>query len=66
MTEQDRTHLEWLYTGFAMMGFLTNGDYSVEEIPHRSKELAKAMMTEPEELGIMAIKPRKKYSRKGD
>jgi hypothetical protein len=66
MTEQDRAHLEWLYTGFAMMGYLINGEHPVEEIPHRSKELAKAMMTDTEELGIMAIKPRKKYSRKGD
>jgi len=66
MTEQDRMHLEWVYTGLAMMGFLINGDYSVEEIPYRSKELAKAMLTEPEEFGIMAIKPKKKYTRKGD
>lgn len=66
MTDQDKQHLEWLYTGFAMMGFVINGDYSIDEIPFRSKELAKAMLEPTEELGIMAIKPRKKYTRKGD
>jgi hypothetical protein len=66
MTEQDKQHLEWLYRGFALTGFLINGDYSMEEIPALTKDLAKAMMTEPEESGIMAIKPKKKYVRKGD
>ena len=66
MTEQDKQHLEWLYRGFAMTGFLINGNYSIEEIPVLSRELAKAMMAEPEESGIMAIKPKKKYVRKGD
>lgn len=62
MTEQDKEHLEAVYAGLAMVGFLINGDYSVEEIPHRSKALAKAMM-EDEEGGIVAIKP--KRNRKG-
>jgi hypothetical protein len=66
MTEQDKQHLEWLYRGLAMTGFVINGDYSIEEIPVLSRELAKAMMSEPEESGIMAIKPKKKYVRKGD
>jgi hypothetical protein len=65
MTEQDKQHLEWLYRGFAMMGFVM-ANYPVDEIPTLSKELAKAMMSEPEESGIMAIKPKKKYVRKGD
>lgn len=62
MTEQDKEHLEAVYAGFAMLGFLMNGDYSPEEIPSRSKAMAKAMMEE-EEAGIVAIKP--KRNRKG-
>lgn len=62
MTEQDKEHLEAIYAGFAMLGFLMNGDYSPEEIPSRSKAMAKAMM-EDEEAGIVAIKP--KRNRKG-
>lgn len=62
MTEQDKEHLEAVYAGFAMLGFLMNGDYSPEEIPSRSKAMAKAMM-EDEEAGIVAIKP--KRNRKG-
>jgi hypothetical protein len=62
MTEQDKEHLEAIYAGFAMLGFLMNGDYSPEEIPSRSKAMAKAMMEE-EEAGIVAIKPRR--NRKG-
>jgi hypothetical protein len=66
MTEQDKQHLEWLYRGLAMTGLLMNGDYSIEEIPTLSTDLARAMMSETEESGIMAIKPKKKYVRKGD
>jgi len=50
-----------------MVGFLMNGDYSIEEIPSRSKALAKAMMEEEddeEELGIAAVKPKRKYLRR--
>ena len=54
MNEQDNEYLEKLYAGFAMVGLLINGDYSIEEIPSRSKALAKAMMKE--ETGIVAVK----------
>ncbi len=64
MNEQDREHLEAIYAGFAMIGFLINGDYSLEEIPSKSKIIAKAMIEEEvEESGIVAIK-KKKYVRK--
>jgi hypothetical protein len=43
-----------------MIGFLMNGDYSLEEIPSRATALAKAMMQDPHEEGIVAIKPRKR------
>jgi hypothetical protein len=67
MNEQDNEYLEKLYAGFAMVGFLMNGDYTIEEIPSRSKALAKAMMEEEddeEELGIAAVKPKRKYLRR--
>ena len=60
MTEQDKEYLEALYAGFAMIGFIINGDYSVEEIPSRSKAIAKQMLQEPLEEGIVAIKRKTK------
>jgi hypothetical protein len=64
MTEEEKEYLERLYAGFAMIGFLMNGDYSPEEIPSRAKNMAKAMMEdETEEDGIVAIK-KKRYVRK--
>lgn len=54
MNEQDNEYLEKLYAGFAMVGLLMNGDYTIEEIPSRSKALAKAMMQK--ESGIVAVK----------
>ena len=56
MTDQDKEYLESLYAGFAMIGFLMNGNYSVEEIPSRSKSLAKAMMEPEVTVGLPAIK----------
>ena len=60
MDDNDKEYLEALYKGFAMIGFLINGDYSPEEIPSRATALAKAMMQDPHEEGIVAIKPRKR------
>lgn len=60
MSDQDKEHLEALYAGFAMIGFIINGDYSPEEIPSRSKALAKQMLQEPLEGGIVAIKRKTK------
>jgi len=54
VNEQDNEYLEKLYAGFAMVGLLINGDYSIEEIPSRSKALAKTMMKD--ETGIVAVK----------
>lgn len=64
MNEQDKEHLEAVYAGLAMVGFIMNGDYSPSEIPSLSKLMAKSMMQEPEEEGILAIKPKKKIIRK--
>ena len=60
MTEQDKDYLEALYAGFAMIGFLMNGDYSPEEIPSKSKAMAKAMMEPEVTVGLPAIKRRTK------
>lgn len=56
MTDQDKEHLEALYAGFAMVGYLMNGDYTAEEIPSLAKRMA-ASMVEPETtVGLPAIK----------
>jgi hypothetical protein len=60
MTDQEKEYLEALYAGFAMIGFIINGNYSPEEIPSRSKALAKQMIQEPLEGGIVAIKRKTK------
>jgi hypothetical protein len=56
MTDQDKDYLESLYAGFAMIGFLMNGDYLPEEIPSRAKAMAKAMMEPEVTVGLPAIK----------
>jgi len=58
MSEQDKEYLESLYVGFAMVGLLINGDHSFEEIPSLSKQLAKAMLVEEPDKGIVAVKRR--------
>jgi hypothetical protein len=60
MNEQDNEHLYKLYKGFAMIGFLINGDYTIEEIPSLSNKLAKALMQETPEVGIKAVKRTRK------
>ena len=60
MTEEDKDYLEALYAGFAMIGFLMNGDYSPEEIPSKSKAMAKAMKEPEATVGLPAIKRRTK------
>lgn len=58
MIEQDKEYLEALYAGFAMVGLVINGDYSFDEIPNRAKQLAKSMMVEEPDKGIVAVKRR--------
>lgn len=57
MNDED---LRDLFAFGAMIGYLMNGDYSPEEIPHLSNKLADAMIEakyaeEPEEVGIAAV-----------
>jgi hypothetical protein len=56
MTDQDKEHIEALYAGFAMIGFLMNGDYTVEEIPSLAKKMAASMMEPETTVGLPAIK----------
>ena len=64
MNEQDKESWEMVFQGLAMVGFLMNGDYSPEEIPTRSKALAKAMMEEDTDEGGIATIKKRKYVRK--
>jgi hypothetical protein len=56
MTDQDKEHLEALYAGFAMVGFIMNGDYTAEEIPSLAKRMAASMMEPETTVGLPAIK----------
>ena len=56
MTDQDKEHLEALYSGFAMVGFIMNGDYTAEEIPSLAKRMAASMMEPETTVGLPAIK----------
>lgn len=56
MNNQDKEHLEAVYAGLAMAGYLMNGDYHPTEIPTLAKAMAKLMMEEPEETGIASVK----------
>lgn len=58
MTDQDKEHLEALYAGFAMAGFIMNGDYTTEEIPSLAKRMAANMMEPETTVGLPAIKKR--------
>ena len=53
--------LEACFQMFAMAGWIMNGDYHEDEIPHKAVRMVKAMMEArkpQEESGIAAIKPR--------
>jgi hypothetical protein len=60
MNEND---LRDCFAMFAMAGWIMNGDYSKEEIPHLAYQTADAMLEArkpKEEVGITAVKRRKK------
>jgi hypothetical protein len=56
MTDQDKEHLEALYAGFAMVGYLMNGDYTADEIPSLAKRMAASMIEPETTVGLPAIK----------
>ena len=56
MNNQDKEHLEAVYAGLAMAGYIMNGNYQPNEIPTLAKVMAKLMMDDPEETGIASVK----------
>ena len=61
MNEED---LRDCFAMFAMMGWIMNGDYHEDEIPHKAYRTADAMLEartkrEPE-VGIVAVKSRRR------
>ena len=56
MNNQDKEHLEAVYAGLAMAGYIMNGNYQPNEIPTLAKVMAKLMMEDPEETGIASVK----------
>ena len=59
------TEIEVFYRGMAMLGMLQCGGWTHEEIPALAKELASRMMEDSEpEVGLAAVKPKRKYNRK--
>ena len=55
----DKEQLEAVYAGMAMMGFLIRGT-PLHNIPEESKAMAKRMMEGNTNIGLPAIKKRKK------
>jgi hypothetical protein len=60
MNNQDKEHLEAVYAGLAMAGYLMNGDYHPAEIPTLAKAMAKLMMEESDEgeAGLALVRKR--------
>lgn len=61
----DVTEIEVFYRGMALVGLLAGGYPNNEEIASVAKDLASRMMDDStEEVGLAAIKPKRKYNRK--
>lgn len=59
------SEVEIFYRGLALAGLLAGGLERVEDCPELAKDLAKRMLEDPpSNLGITAIKPKRKYNRK--
>lgn len=64
-TSETVTEIEVLYRAAALMGLLAGGLERVEDTPELAKSLASRMMEDSsDELGLAAIKPKRKYNRK--
>lgn len=60
MNEED---LVRCYAMFAMLGWIVNGEYHEDEIPHKAFRMAKKMLEvekSSDSSGIIAIKPRRR------
>lgn len=65
MTDQDKEHTRIFFAGLAMVGLISRG--SVWEFKE-AWDIADGMIEtkdKGEELGIAAVKPRRRYNRKG-
>lgn len=67
MTEQDKEYKRTMFAGFALCGAIMSRDsWTPESIWEIADMMVEAENKEGEELGIAAVKPRRRYSRKGD
>ena len=67
MSEELNEELESLYAGLAMLGYIINGDYSLDSIPSLAYKTADNMLDERNRTtddGIAAITPKRKYERR--
>ena len=66
MTDQDKEHKRFLLAGFALAGaIMSRESWTPEGIWEIADVVLEAEDKEGEELGIAAVKPRRRYSRKG-
>jgi hypothetical protein len=68
MTEEDKGMLRDIFAGLAMCGLITKNIGTPQDMAEASYRMADALMEardKGEELGIAAIKPRRRYLRKG-
>lgn len=66
MTEQDKEHMRIMFAGFALAGAIMSRDsWTPKKIWDIADEMVEAKDEEGEELGIAAVKPRRRYNRKG-
>jgi hypothetical protein len=66
MTEQDKEHMRIMFAGFALAGAIMSRDsWTPEKIWSIADDMVETKDKEGEELGIAAVKPRRRYNRKG-
>ena len=64
MTDQDKEHMRIMFAGFALAGAIMSRDSWTPEGIWEIADLMVEAKEEGEELGIAAVKPRRRYSRK--
>ena len=68
MTEDDKGMLRDIFAGLAMCGLIMKNIGTPQDMAEASYRMADALMEardKGEDLGIAAVKPRKRYLRKG-
>lgn len=64
MTDQDKEHMRIMFAGFALAGAIMSRDSWTPEGIWEIADLMVEAKEEGEELGIAAVKPRRRYNRK--